>query len=378
MNQNSKISSKAEELFYILQKLADEQAVVDMEYVRSRFKNVPYADIEKLEKSGAIHRIVQPASGVKSKLVGLRLLKDKVSIPQGKRGRKPKVEAGVLHPSPKQVAVVPAVSPALKRAVVFLDENQVIIPLKDGIGLDFKVILQKVRDVGPQEVMRLFVYCSKLTEERYPKIMREIFCLDDPVIRFIKTGNSPDEVDRQIKEDVILWSRVDFVDTIVLGTSDGGPDFQVAIDEAKKAGKKLMLLKTGASFNSALVAKCDVRIDASLIHPLRHEFERIVRAVNRREFLPPDINLLFFAEVAANVGKFFQSTKEANFMEMVRWISQSMEGKFNGYSEADVKEALDVMNKLAQILVWGHKNGKNIYKFSFRGPSFLARLRELV
>ncbi len=85
--------SKTELFFYFLKKSAGTRDVVDKETAQRYFKHTTelYTSIKKLENLGAVRKIMDVA-GDRRKIAQLRLLSADVSIPQGKRGRKPKTQ----------------------------------------------------------------------------------------------------------------------------------------------------------------------------------------------------------------------------------------------------------------------------------------------
>src|SRR3989338_3371552 len=88
---NTPKPTKAQELFYALKELANTMDVIEMEEVKLRLPSLTassafYLRLEKLEEVGAIERIMDGNS--LKRIAQIRFLKDHVSIPQGKRGRK--------------------------------------------------------------------------------------------------------------------------------------------------------------------------------------------------------------------------------------------------------------------------------------------------
>ena len=388
--QNVSRPSKAEELFYFLKKLAGSRGFVNIEEVRPHFSSRSaltafYSGFKKLEEYGAIERIVDgDCRG--NRIAQLKFLKDEVSIPQGKRGRKLgsrniKKEALPLPvqvappqisfkqvPTPPSATVPTSVSGRKKPqgVVVFIDENQVIALERDGRKLNFPWILEKVKKCAGEKIERVFFYCSEATERQNRAAIQSLFRLDSSLLRVVKTGSQSGVVDKRIREDIDLWSRVDLVSTIVLATADGGPDFVEAIIQAKNLGKKLILLKLSGEFNRALRQLADGLIDASTSGLRRRPFEEIVLAAKNSNLNYENHDTQFVTAIAVGLKDFLQLNKEAQFSEIIEYTRHLIREKrdFDGFTEEDMREALDALIQKGQLLTWNKQFGKNFYRLT--------------
>lgn len=373
MEQTGSRSSRAEKLFNTLKSLAGPRDVIDMEEVRAYFSTsltmAPvYMDIRKLEEQGAIERIMDTTSS--TRIARLKFLKDKVSIPQGKRGRKSAAErVKITVFEPNTTPLLPVAKPvASSRVMVFIDENQLIMSEKECRKFSLDLVLEKVKQATCGEIERVFIYCSEATEKKNLPMVQSLFRPDSPLIRFVKTGSQPGVVDRRIREDMELWSRIDFVSTIVLGTADGGPDFLEAITKAKESGKKLFLLKTGGSFNATLRQLADALIDGTPPNPRRRSFEEIIVAAKDGDFHSGDLNSRFVLAVAMGLKNFFKSGKAAKFVEIVQHIQTIVNTRkeFDGYTEQDLREVLSVLMRAERLLIWRTESGNKVFRLSLK------------
>ncbi len=393
MEQTGSRPSKAEELFYFLRQLAGCQDVIDMEEVRRHFLrptalSALYLAIKKLEAHGAIERIMDGDSRGNS-IARLKFLKTEVSILQGKRGRKPGSKNAKKEALPPAEAVVaqqtslsasiskqtagvsiPLVAkPAVSlRTVVFIDENQLIMSELEGRTFNLGLVLEKVKAEVGDEIERVFIYCSETTEKKNLPLAQSLFRQDRSLLRFVKTGSQPGVVDRRIREDIELWSRIDFVSTIVLGTADGGPDFLAAIAKVKESGKKLILLKAGGSFNTTLRRLANGLTDGSSPHPLRRSFEEIIVAVKDGDFYSGDLNSRLILVITLVLKEFFKTGKEAQFGEIVQHIQTIIKARreFEGYAKQDLREAVNALIHTGRLLQWRRESGKNLYRLAVR------------
>ncbi len=398
MNENVVRPSKAEELFYSLKKLAGSREAVEMEEVRLKFSINPaklatlYTGLKKLEEHGAIERVMGRITHYgRESITEVRFLKDQISIPQGKRGRKPgsknakkEVSSSVQvaapqissAPVPKQLATpLPVAVPVSisvpnkpQGVVVFIDENQVIALERDGRKLNFPYILEKVKKHAGEKIERVFFYCSEATEKYSRVMVQSLFRLDSSILRVIKTGSQPGVVDKRIREDIYLWSRVDLVSTIVLVTADGGPDFLEAIDRAKNCGKKLILLKLSGEFNRTLSQLADGLIDASTSSLRRRPFEQIVLEAKNGNLNYENHNTQFVTAIAICLKDFFQLNKEAQFggilEETERFIREIR--LFDGFTDEDMREALDALIRQGHFLTCDKQFGKSFFRLTPR------------
>ena len=405
--------SKAQELFYFLKKLADSNGVINMEEARIAFSRTNpdliangtafYSGLKKLEEHGAIKGLKGASS---QRIAQLKLLKEEISIPQGKRGRKPGVKyprrealppastvatpepvvTPPTAPAPVMAAVAPVIKPAApppqpeasRGAVVFIDENQIIATLKAGLHFNLEAILEKVvQKLGCEKIERVFIYCSEATEVKAQTVIHGLSRLDNPLVRFVKTGSQPGVVDRRIKEDMELWSRVNFISTMVLATADGGPDFLQAITCVKKAGKKLALLKAAGSFTASLLKLADLVIDGS--PPNQHQpLTEIVVEATYGYFDPTKPNSRFVLAVTRCVVNFLRPRQNGTrFMEIEQYVHDHIryQREFCHYSQQDVRDTLTTLNQKSGLLSCRNEGGKNIYYLS-PGPSTLLNIVE--
>lgn len=381
--------SKAEELFYFLKKLAGAKNVIDIEEVLPHLVPTPsarttfYARLKQLEERGTIEQIMD-ITYTRPRISQIRFLKQEVSLPQGKRGRKPKAVAPTVSPvsvrKPAPAAPLPSSIPSLpppavlvstapQGVVVFIDENQIIVTENEGRKFDTYAILEKIRKQAGEKIERVFIYCSEATERRNSVAFQSLFRLDNPLIRVVKTGSQSGVVDKRIREDMNLWSRIDLVSTIVLATSDGGPDFVEAISNVKLSGKKFVLLKTGGYFNNTLRQLADGRlIDASTLSLRRRPFAEIVSAAEDGNFWPDDQNSQFVLAMAMGLKNFFKSGKEAHFAQILEHAQRTIRARreFDGFTNEDVREALDALVHKGHLLTGRKEQGSSRFCLSSR------------
>lgn len=347
--------AKAEQLFYLLKALATDNIVHSpTDAVQPHFtKPTVYTYFRRLEEAGAILRVVNGKS-----IAQIKLLKDEVSIPLGRRGRKP----GAKPNNNKNDTDVNLEAPAktdLKeikrsRAVAFIDENQLIQADKSGLEFSLPKIVKAINDnIG--ELQRIYVYISEVTERNNKTAAERIFGCDDPRVRYIKTGNQPDMADRRIKEDMIFWSQNNLADVFVLATADGGPDFMDAISEVKNNDHLLVIMKIAGNASHKLMAKADYSITVQMETPRSNIFARIVEEANGGKFNEHDRNSLFVLTVFMGLNEFFQSAKEGQFMRIVGFIYDNIVSKmreFDDYGRFDVRDVLGAIANLGDGLVW--------------------------
>lgn len=402
--------SKAEELFYLLKSLAGTKDVLDMEVVRAAScptasaQSALYARLNKLQEKGAVQLVMDTTYG-RERIVQIRFLRDEISLPKGKPGRKPArlamVESGKSE-EPANAAVQPPLPvsqsptpptpaapispPALVQkdqrfgAVVLIDENQIIASERDSGRFDPCAILEKIRRCLQERIERIYFYCSEATERRARPAVESLIRLDHLSVRMIKTGSLKDMVDRRIREDVDLWSRVDFISTIVIGTADGGPDFLEAIKQIKRANKKFALVKLGGNFNSILRQFADVLIDASILGARRRPFEEIVAAAQAGtiHFKNKDEDTQFLLVIVHGLAEFFKNRSggAVKFSEVIEYARSLVRKhrEFDGFSEQDIREGLTVLVHVGHLLFWEKdKSGQNLYQLQPGSVSLWAK-----
>jgi len=267
-------------------------------------------------------------------------MRSRAAVPRGKAGAKRKKAS---------------VRSSTKGTLVFLDENEFIRASRNGIAFDLNDILNRASKKIGAKLLRVFVYISEKTEMRRPLEARKLFSSERSEIRYMKTANSPGEVDRKMRDDIALWSRTGIVDRIVLGTADGGPEFQSAIKEAKANGMEVILLEAAGVFNQSLSSQVHSRIDATAKNPRDEEFRelvseaRVYQKVDRRS-----PNARFLSAVAAELRFFFRQEEEVRFMKMVDWVWAKLKPEWHskGYSFDDVKAAISALQHLGYALRW--------------------------
>lgn len=396
MSENVVRPSKAEELFNTLKALANSRPMIKMREVRTYLLSISFGSwrpyLNKLVAQGAIELVIDASYKPNpTRPSWLKFLRDNVSIPQGKRGRKPgsrNVKKEVLPPvqvaAPKVLPVpvpnnlptpLPASVPEAvflpkkpQGIVVFIDENQLIALERDGRKLNFHYILEKVKKHAGEKIERVFFYCSEATE-RHNRVMVQSLCrLDSSLLRVIKTGSQPGVVDKRIREDIYLWSQVDLVSTIVLGTADGGQDFVEAINRAKNLGKKLVLLKLSGEFNRTLRQLAYGLIDASTSSLRRRPFEEIVLAAKNGNLNYENHNTQFVMAIAIGLSDFCKLNKDVQFSEIIehtRGFIRKMRS-FDGFTDEDIREALDALIQKGHLLTCNKQFGKNFYQLAPR------------
>lgn len=396
--EHSQKASKAEELFYLLKNLAGTNKVLDMEVVRATLchtasaQSALYVGLKKLEEKGTIQLVMDTTYG-RGRIAQVKLLQDEVSIPQGKRGRKPAQPAVAknnepVNPSPVRIFPCKLITPSIpptpiavvhpvtidnknrqSGAVVLIDENQIIASERDRNGLDPCAILEKIRQCLGVKVERVYFYYSEATEKQNRSAVANLVWLEHPLIRTVKTGSQPGAVDRRIKEDVSLWLRVDFVSTIVLGTADGGPDFLAAIEQIKSAGKKFVLLKLGGCFNSALRQSANALIDASALGARRRPFADIVAAAKKGDINREDQNTRLLLAIVRGVTEFFQTKNEGvNFGEIIEHTRSVIRGRreFDVFSYQDMREGLTALVQVGHLLLCKkERSGRHVYQLAY-------------
>ena len=372
-----------QELFFSLKMLAKGNKTLAIKELwvnlPSKFEPGPVFNkqLKQLEEAGMIRR-VHTTTGLRGRppLTHVVLLREEFSLPKAPPEQVKPVSSPVpAHQPVASVQVPPTPLPPVVPApskpqgvAVFIDENQVIALERDGRKLNFFWILEKVRKCAGEKIERVFFYCSDATERQNRVAIQSLFRLDSSFLRVIKTGSQPGVVDKRIREDMWLWSRVDFVSTIVLATADGGPDFVEAIIQAKNAGKKLVLMKLSGVFNKTLSQLADSLIDASTSGLMRRPFEDIVLAAENGNLFLEDRNTQFVVAIAVSLKDFFNSTKDVQFGEIIehtrRFIREIRD--FDGFTEEDMREALDALVQKGHLLTWNRQSGKNYYRLTSR------------
>ncbi|MDE2001715.1 MAG: NYN domain-containing protein [Patescibacteria group bacterium] len=351
---SGKHPAKAEQVFYLLKALQTKNSwgkldvVSPMAKLREHFSvSTIHSSLKKLEELGLIRRNLGEglAGHFRSRCIySIELLKEDASVPMGKRGPKP---------GSKKVPVTKA-APA-KETLVFLDENEFIRAKLSGISFRLGEILDRLSKRLGCNPARVFIYISEKTELRHFKELRELYASGRAEVRYIKTESLPGEVDRRMRDDISLWSRSDAIGRIVLGTADGGPEFQSAIRSAKEHGKEVMLLEAAGVFNESLLARADERINVTAQNPLSEEFKGLVteirlskRADRRNQ------NVKFIAEVAVKMHSFLLRMSEARFMKILNavWEEMRMEWSSKGYSSDDAKSAIMALVHQGYALRW--------------------------
>lgn len=248
-----------------------------------------------------------------------------------------------------------SVRSSAKGTLVFLDENELIRASQSGIMFDLNNILNRVSEKIVTKLLRVFVYISEKTEMRRPQVARKLFSSERSEVRYVKTATLPGEVDRKMRDDIILWSRTGIVDRIVLGTADGGSEFQSAIKEAKANGMEVILLEAAGVFNGSLSSQVHSRIDATAKNPRDEEFRqlvgeaRIYRKVDRRS-----PNTRFLSAVAIELRLFFRQENRTKFMKIVNWIWAKLKSEWatKGYVPDDVRIAVAALQHQGYALRW--------------------------
>lgn len=386
----NKHPAMAEQLFYLFKAMAgDEKEITDPLKAAHPFygKQSALRYINQLEELGAVERVTGRGRG--NPIIGLKLLKEDISIPLGKRGRKSGEKPQTREeqpPSPTPVRIaerdkeksdiealetiesllkstgLDEQATANKRAVVFIDENELIRADEDGIDFDIDKTIEKIGLAG-YEIAKVFVYVSEETEKQHLFTARRLWQNEDQRLRYIKTANGQDAADKCIKEDIFTWLQNSAIGAIVLSTADGGPDFLEAIEAIKKAGKKFVLLKAASTFNKTLVGLSDEAINATPPNPRRNSFREIVEAANYGNFYSQDKNSRFVQEVARGISSFFATAKEGRFMQIVEHACKRIgnDPEFKAYVLDDVREALTALVKTGQALIWRRNGGSTLY-----------------
>lgn len=394
--------SKAEELFYLLKKLAGQDKILDMNVVRAATcptisaSSALYASLSKLKEKRAIELVMDITCGGRGRIVQIKLLQENISLPKGKPGRKPRLAkaenektrepiSGAVQllpaafkqeplPLPNRTDTVskqPVCESRKLGAVVLIDENQIIASERDSGKFDPCAVLEKIRRCLQENVERVYFYCSEATERRARPAIESLIRLDNSLIRMIKTGSMKDMVDRRIREDIELWSRIDAISTIVLGTADGGPDFRKAIEQIKQAGKKFVLLKIGSTFNFVLRQSADALIDASGVGAERRPFGEIVAAAQAGtlHYKYKDENAQFLIAIVCGLVELFKNkSRGVQFSEVIEYIRPLVRKhrEFDGFGEQDIREGLTTLVQVGRLLSWKKdESGKNIYKLLY-------------
>lgn len=403
MNDLSQTGKPAanQQLLSFLRQLAGDKNVLEITEVRSHFSSkAALITLNKqlitLEELGLVERIFGH-SGRQGRppLVQVRLLQADVSASKSDVGDKPvvstraqtesakpeqtKLAAQPTLPSAPQSKPLPVPAPPVSQpvvsggnaqlgAVVFIDENQLIGLEMEGRRFVFHPILDKIKRETGQNVERVFVYYSEATERRYLSMAQSLFQQDSPILRLMKIGSKKDMADRRIREDIALWSRINLVSTIVLGTSDGGQDFLEAIDTIKNSGKKFVLLKTGRNFNSKLRQLADSLIDVETISMLRRPFEKIILEAVQGEFDSHDLNSRFVLAIVMGVKGFFNSVRVAEHLEIFQGIRVVIRARreFDGFTDQDIHEAMHMLRQIGQLFIYRKlESGRSAYHLSF-------------
>ena len=149
------------------------------------------------------------------------------------------------------------------RVLVFIDlENQIMRAKEDGTEIKLPHSLEVLKNHLGCAPDRVFLYTSRKSEESLRFTFDEMLRIDDPTIRYVKSSDGKDAVDKLIRCDTEFFLKDETYTVFVLSTHDGGEEFLTAISAIKKAGKKFFLLRLAGFANHALGALADEQINA--------------------------------------------------------------------------------------------------------------------
>jgi len=368
---SEKHPAKAEQLFYLLKLIAGNGKIIEkpFEAVRKYFtKIVAYRYVNQLEEIGAIQRVM---GGWRNKeIIELRLLKDDVVIALKKRGRKPGSGKKSVAPSECDCVKQPVKNPEIqinhrKRIIVFIDENELIRVLQNGIAFDLDSILEEIKQRLPgHDLIRVFVYISAKTEDYHREAAKTLFIPDRPLVRYIKTGNQPDVVDRRMREDMIFWSENNLADIFLLATADGGLDFQLAVATIKHQDHKVMILEAAGVVGRMIARNAQGVINVTPLNPRAKAFHDVVNRALTNSINKDEEHAGFVSAVAEALHSYLERKEESRFMDILTavWSRLMLQWSPRKYTHDDVKTVLNSLIHDGKALFWNMEQ----YGKSFR------------
>ena len=378
---------RAEQLFYLfkaLRKNPDGRLAVSspIAAVRKWFSApAVYSGIRQLENLGVVEAVLGGWRG--REIVELRFLKEDLSIPRKKRARKVPLQSETKAPE-VEAAAPENVQPVFRGVLAFVDlENALITAKNTGTKIDLAYALRKIRQKAvsdQQTLLRIFLYFSEGTERNFGPEIFSYLGLEPETLRFVKTANGPDSVDRRICEDMLLFLNFGFGGIFVLSTNDGGKHFSSAVETVKKAGKKIVLVTLAGAINHSLAAKTDIQVKAVPQNPRGRDFAEIIRAVRfstaltRR--LESGVDIEFLGRIAEELLDLLNDGRRDRFLRIVEelWRSLSSVWAMRGYTQDDCREAVSMLKKVGRVLNWDRVQDFNEYYLNPQSVWFLKKL----
>ncbi len=245
------------------------------------------------------------------------------------------------------------------RVVVFIDLENLFIELqKNGQELDIHKLQNVCSNYASLVQFWNFVSLGTYQRDEYPfsKII-------DSGIPITLVKNGVNSVDSLVFELVQKALKNDCADTFIIGTHDGGPHYQKAVDEIKKHNKVFKLLTVSSASSGYLRSQSNNGCISAAPHDVQKaEFNACVRNWTTCGYLKTNTpNGQFIKEVISTLHKILPYGNSIRFYQLVRlvWGNLNCTTQIE-FRSIDCEHVLSGLHAIAGILKHTSKivNGK--------------------